>query len=160
MTHDDLIARGKKWLANSHNGKALGYYQPSMGVILAEFSCSAASIPDVIGFCSSMSVLIECKVSRSDLFADFKKSHRHHQNQIGNYRYYLVIPGIVSSTDIPDGWGLLVCQAKHIDVAKQAMMHDNAGVRQVEYWPLYSLARRAEIRGLIPELTKPLEVNL
>ena len=158
MTHDELITRGKKWLTYAHNGKLLGYYQGSMGLILTEFVCYANNIPDVIGFSSDFSVLIECKVSHSDFLADLHKPHRNEMNrtQMGNYRYYLAPPEIIKPEEVPDTWGLLVCLDKQIKVLKQAEFHNSFDVRNAEFPILYSIARRAEIRGYIPSIVKPL----
>jgi hypothetical protein len=158
LTHDDLIARGKKWLSQPHNGKQLGYYQGSMGVILTEFVCYANNIPDVIGFNNAISVLIECKTSHADFLADLRKPHRHFMNrtQMGNYRYYLAPPDILSASEMPENWGLLCCGDKQIWVEKQAEFFNSFDVRNAEFPILYSIARRAEIRGLIPEIIKDL----
>lgn len=149
LTHQDLVLRGAKWLRNRHRGC------PGCNVILTEFVTSGSAIPDVIGFNRWDSVVLECKVSRSDFLADKRKIHRHSFNQCGNYRYYLVLPNIVSVEDIPEGWGLLYLQARCINIIKPSVRNSEPNVRAAEYSILYSIARRAEIRGYIPSLRKP-----
>jgi hypothetical protein len=158
LTHDELIAIGKKWLSVQHGGKDIGYHQSGMGVILTEFVCYADNIPDVIGFNSDISVQIECKVSHSDFLADLKKPHRHDSNrtQLGNYRYYLAPPEVIKTEEVPDTWGLLVWTGKQVEIIKQAEFHNSFDVRNAEFPILYSIARRAEVKGFLPEIVKPL----
>ena len=68
LTHKTLVDVAYRWvLANA-----------SCGVAFKELNTASSSeIPDVIGFGAwGRSVLIEVKMSRSDFFADAKKSFR------------------------------------------------------------------------------------
>jgi hypothetical protein len=68
---------------------------------------------DLIAFRSSCSLMIESKVSRSDFFADAKKPERV-EGGVGTYRFYITPFDMVSSTEIPDGWGLLYVDGKNV----------------------------------------------
>ena len=61
------MARAAEWLRCKYG----------CGIILSEQYCASGEVPDVIGwkgFCQS--VLVECKVSRSDFLADANKPFR------------------------------------------------------------------------------------
>lgn len=134
MTHRELVIRGVKWLKNTSHYK---YRSP---IILPEYSCSAHSIPDVIGMSSDRTTVLECKVSRSDFMADFKKSHRSFIDQLGNSRFYLVTANLIRPEEINNGWGLLYCYDNKITVQKESEWFTNT--RAQEYRILYSLIRR------------------
>lgn len=98
MTHGELVLSGEKWLRNS----------VGCSVVAAELTCLSWQQPDVIGFKSSDSYLIEVKVSRSDFHADKKKNHQlTPEKSVGNYRWYLAPSGLLTIDDLPKGWGLL-----------------------------------------------------
>lgn len=97
--HIDLIHYGSKWLnKNGHE---------NCSIVVSEQRCAGHSeICDIIGFNHQHSVMIEVKVSRSDFFKDSKKPHRSELG-IGNFRFYLCTPDIISPNEVPDKWGLL-----------------------------------------------------
>lgn len=102
MTHDDLVQVAARWLQGT--GRC--------SVVLADFRCMVAmELPDAIGWPMNWnwSVVIECKVSRSDFFADRRKPHRRPDCSfaMGCERYYLTPPGLVKLEELPEGWGLL-----------------------------------------------------
>ncbi|RLC67765.1 MAG: hypothetical protein DRH97_04405 [Chloroflexi bacterium] len=100
MTHDELIERAIKWL----------YGTERCWAVLSEVHSNAREIPDAIGwqFGGRVSILVECKTSRSDFFADahHKFAHRDYLG-MGNYRYYMTVPGLVKVEELPEKWGLL-----------------------------------------------------
>jgi hypothetical protein len=146
MEHSELIKRAAKWLT------------PKYGVVLTEYHCWTTEIPDVLGFRNRESILIECKVSRSDFFHDQKKAGRNNgARHFGNKRYYLVPDGMVAPNEIPSGWGLLYAKKNSFKKVIAAPWHSEAEIKVEEYNILYSLARRATIRGYLQDLTKPLE---
>jgi hypothetical protein len=68
--------------------------------------------PDAIGFRAGVyaecSILMECKTSRADYMADFKKPHRiNPATGMGQYRYYMAPEGILKPEELPTGWGLI-----------------------------------------------------
>jgi len=98
MTHRELVEIGKKWLW----GKC--------DIVVTELTTWAVETPDVFGWKSFVSTLIECKTNRQDFFADRHKwSRRMLKDGVGQYRYYLMPEGVVNSIDeIPPKWGLLI----------------------------------------------------
>ncbi|WP_051959891.1 hypothetical protein [Sphingobacterium sp. ML3W] len=83
----------------------------SCGVAFKEMMTGATSeIPDVIGFGGGgHSVLIECKVSRSDYKRNALKQHN---SPMGKYRFFCVPEGLVKIEEVPRGWGLIQVNEK------------------------------------------------
>lgn len=94
-THKQLVEIAYKWLIK--NG--------SVGVAFRELRSVASEIPDVIGFGSFESVMIECKASRADFLADKKKPHR--AKGMGNWRFYCCPKGMIRVEELPEKWGLI-----------------------------------------------------
>lgn len=65
--------------------------------------------PDVIAFGGTVpSILIECKISRADFKADFKKFWRIYPAQgMGSHRIYCAPEGLLKLEELPAGWALL-----------------------------------------------------
>ena len=101
MTHDLLIERAKSWLKKKGCGVVLG--EPFRA------RTTSRETPDAIGwFSDSTCLLVECKVSRADFFAETKKKFRIEPHiGVGQWRFYLCPPDILQIEDMPDGWGLL-----------------------------------------------------
>lgn len=137
ITHADLIIRAKNWLYNRCT------------VVLTEYRTYSPAIPDAIGFNNAHSIVVECKVSREDFKADLKKCHRQFAEQLGNYRYYLVLPHAVCAEDIPENWGLLYVTDKKILTIKKAPFISGPEVKTAEWQILFSLARRIKENGLM-----------
>ena len=152
--HSDLILRARRWL-ETYSGKRGNY---RCGFVLTEYKSYAVEIPDAMGFRSDKSILIECKATRQDFFADKNKAHRHGLKRLGNVRFYLVPTGLVSKEETPKGWGLLYAHDKQITIEVEPLHHTEPEIKVAEYTMLYSLLRRAEIRNLIPKLLIPLNV--
>jgi len=100
MTHKELVQVAYKWLLK--NG--------GVGFAFKELYSTAAEIPDVIGFDSWKSVVIEVKVSRSDFLNDKKKKHR--AKGMGNYRLFCCPTGLIKMEELPDKWGLIYVNEK------------------------------------------------
>lgn len=96
MTHTECVEYAARYLSKR------------CPVVLPEFFCFNAELPDVIGFKNETSTLIECKISRSDFLADKKKSFRINPDKgMGDRRFYCVPKGLVTKEELPIGWGLL-----------------------------------------------------
>lgn len=97
-SHSELIVMGASWLRRQ------GFH-----VVATEIGAAGCrEIPDVVGFRSTCSAIIEVKVSRADFLADSNKPERNGVAKgIGLYRFYLSPNGIISPADLPSGWGLL-----------------------------------------------------
>jgi hypothetical protein len=141
MLHKELVARAVAWL------------NKRCGVVLQEYNCRGLETPDALGFKKDYTILIECKMSRPDFRRDGKKDGRSHgANHYGNRRFYLVPEGLIRPDEVPDGWGLLYAGSESITVVVRAPFHKELEIKVEENKILYSLARRAVIRGYLPSL--------
>jgi hypothetical protein len=153
MTHKDLVEAAYKWVLKN----------ASCGVAFKELNSLASNgeHPDVIGFGSGgHSVLVECKISRSDFLADKKKPFRIcPELGMGSYRFYCCPVGLLQKEDLPENWGLLwvsenlktkcvykpykgyICYGKAFEKNLKA-----------EHELMYSALRRLQIRGRIEEI--------
>ena len=107
MTHAELVERAVKWLRNSFHCR----------VVLSELVALTRSgeTPDAIGWVFNRAILVECKRTRSDFYADRKKMARlPHMPALGAWRFYLTPPDILRTSQIPMGWGLYEVQGKKI----------------------------------------------
>ncbi len=79
-------------------------------------------MPDAIGWKrASHSVLVECKVSRADFIADRCKPFRQKNHLgLGCERFYLTSPGLLDSSELPDGWGLLELRNRKVEVVRES----------------------------------------
>jgi hypothetical protein len=97
VQHSTLVAMGVRWLSRQ------------CSVVLYEFATEADENPDVIGWAlGAGSVLIECKLSRSDFLSDATKTVRRNPCAgMGHRRYYLCPTDLIQVKDLPSKWGLL-----------------------------------------------------
>lgn len=108
-THAQLVKIGERWLRGTAGCQ----------VVAAELASMSGQTADVIGFKSMESYLIECKISRSDFYRDKKKPHQcDSERSMGNYRWYLTPPGLLSPDDLPQGWGLLEPATRGVKVIR------------------------------------------
>jgi hypothetical protein len=98
MTHAQLVEKAVHWLRRYR-----------CGVVLSEQACVSGEMPDAVGWKRTChSVLVECKVTRSDFLADRSKPFRLKPEQgVGCERFYLVPAGLIRREELPQGWGLL-----------------------------------------------------
>ena len=116
-------------------------------VVLYEFATEADENPDVIGWASRAgSVLIECKLSRSDFLSDARKTVRRNPRAgMGQRRYYLCPPDLIQLNDLPPKWGLLWATKGQVIVKREARGHPERNLA-AEVGFLSSMLRRAQIR--------------
>ena len=71
--------------------------------MLSEQACVSGEMPDAIGWKRAChSVLVECKVTRSDFLADRAKPFRLKPDQgVGCERFYLIPAGLVRREELP-----------------------------------------------------------
>lgn len=100
LTHRQVVEIAYKWLLK--NG--------GVGIAFKELKSIDAEIPDLIGFDSEQSILIEVKVSRSDFLSDKKKPHR--AKGMGNWRFYCCPKGLIKINELPAKWGLIYIDEK------------------------------------------------
>ena len=123
ITHSELILKSAKWLKKHNNNIIV----PNCPFILTELVANThhGEIPDVIGFSSHHSVLIEVKVSRNDFFNDSKKMFRQYEDMgLGQLRYYCCPEGLIKLEELPNKWGLLYYSGKKIQLIKNAELQE------------------------------------
>lgn len=136
--HADLVTRAERWLRNTQR----------CGVVLVEMHSMAYEVPDVIGWNSHRSILVECKTTRGDFFADLKKRFRVHPEQgMGDFRYYMVPPGLLSPDEVPEHWGLLEARDTQVRVLKHSDRFPIDRTARRERPLLYSALRRLQEDG-------------
>ena len=145
MTHDELIRLGRDWLIKPYCAMA-DYGHSGCGVVITEIKTATPEQPDVIGFSGHKSIVIECKASRSDFLADLYKPFRIFPAAgVGEQRWYLAPPGVITVNDIKPEWGLLeVKNGKTVTVIKKAELQKHN--QDAEILMLISLLRRLEIQ--------------
>lgn len=148
LSHDELVVRAVRWL------KGAG----GCGVAVPELACWQAEQPDAIGWRGrgSVCIIVECKVSRADFMSDKRKEFRRRPEiGTGNLRYYLTPENLVSIADLPPRWGLLEVHGRKVLVRKRAEPIDLEAENTTSFEFMYSLLRRADLRGALkPCLSK------
>jgi hypothetical protein len=138
MTHAQLVSKAVRWLRSYR-----------CGVVLSEQACVSGEMPDSIGWKRAChSVLVECKVTRSDFLADREKPFRLKPKMgVGCERFYLVPAGLVRREELPQDWGLLEHRLNKIEMAHPSAkdMRSANGFRYEMNLLLASL-RRVEVR--------------
>lgn len=155
LTHAHLVKFAYEWVLKSG----------SCGVAFREFNTGACNgeYPDVIGFSSGPTTIIECKTSRADFLADSKKMFRRYPEQgMGDYRYYFCPEGLIKVEELPEGWGLIYVNAegkakrKHRAEVKKAngfnIPYQHKKNIKAEHNLMYSALRRLQLRGRIEEV--------
>ncbi len=135
MQHSTLVMLGVRWLSRH------------CSVVLYEFAIPADENPDVIGWIPGAgSVLIECKLTRSDFLRDAAKPVRKNTRAgMGHRRYYLCPPDLIQVKDLPPNWGLLWASKNQVTVKREARGHAERNLlAEVRF--LSSMLRRAQIR--------------
>jgi len=101
FTHNELVKKAVYWL---------GHAKQCNPVFGERGSRQLSEIPDAIGFTAHESIVVEVKVSKSDLLADQKKPHRTNGDGMGNRRFYLMPEDLYEQCKDHDwnGWGVLI----------------------------------------------------
>jgi hypothetical protein len=147
ITHAELVELGRDWLIHTFmNTAPWGHY--GCGVVVTELSTATwgGEIPDVLGFCDNLSILIECKTSYSDFYADKNKPFRNDAPEfgLGAQRWYLAPVGIIPIDKVPSKWGLLeVTHGRIVLMTKKAEIQERN--YNSEQAILISLMRRLKI---------------
>jgi hypothetical protein len=136
MTHAVLVGRAVRWLRNTMRCQA----------VLREFHCATDEIPDAIGWRYARAIVVECKTSVADYYADRQKPAFRAGRLIGWKRYYLTRVGLIDpvANTLPSGFGLLEYDGRIVNVRVQAQPREVD--RHEEVRILLSIARRAEKR--------------
>ncbi len=136
MTHDELVARAVRWLDGTGG----------CSIVFSEFATTALETPDAIGFKSRRSIVIECKTSRADFYAENRKTVRRIPHlAMGSERYYMVPAGLISVKSLPPKWGLLYVFDRHVRVVRKSEgFVDRNYMSEIGF--LASMLRRIKIR--------------
>jgi hypothetical protein len=138
MTHAQLVEKAILWL-RAHGS----------GVILSEQGCANGEMPDAIGWKRAChSILIECKLSRTDFLADREKPFRKRpQLGVGCERFYLTPRHLLDPQQLPAGWGLLECAGRKLEMVRRSARNLRSPIGfQYEMNLLLASLRRVEIR--------------
>jgi hypothetical protein len=128
-SHADLVQAAAKWLSKPYqNCSPVGH--PGCSHVVTELVCNnMIEIPDVIGFHSHGSLLVEAKTSKADFHKDQNKPFRiYTEKGMGQLRYYICPTGLLVANEMPPYWGLLYFDGKSVEVEK------DAGVFNDYYW--------------------------
>jgi len=140
MTHDQLVHRAINWM-----------WPRRCSVVISEMTSGGSETPDVIGFNSSWTTVVECKTSRGDFLQDKHKPHYRTDNFMGNWRYYLTFPNIIKPDEIPEDWGLLEIRTKTVRQIKEAIFRhhkDSASEAVLLISAIRRLSALKYIRGI------------
>jgi hypothetical protein len=138
--HAQLVASAVEWLRCKHG----------CGIVLSEQYCASGEVPDVIAWkASCQSVLVECKVSRSDFLADANKPFRVKPEEgLGSRRFYMAPAGMIAREELPKYWGLLERKGREVMMTVKPGRQDlrtTVGLMKEMNLLLASL-RRVEVR--------------
>jgi hypothetical protein len=154
LTHRKLVEIAYDWLIKR------------CGFAFKELRSLSNERPDVLGFRSGESILVECKISRSDFLKDKSKTCRKIAgNGMGNYRLYCCPAGLIKKEELPEKWGLIYVNY----LGKATLVHNcfnNKGGNmylsdnrfeanlQEERSIFYTALRRLHIRKRLDEIYK------
>lgn len=139
MTHAHLVKLAETWLRTRR-----------CRIVLSEQTAESGEVPDVIGWKADChSIVVECKVSRADFFADRKKLVRlKPELGMGCERYYLAPQRMIGREELPAGWGLLEVRDREVSLASKSSprtQRSTVGL-MAEMELLLASLRRVEIR--------------
>lgn len=105
MDHKRLTELAKFWLRSSKQCNP---------VFAEQGSANFKEMPDAIGFKTDVCIVVECKTSKSDLYADRKKSFRE-SGGLGDLRYYFITEQLYEECKDFDwrGWGVVVYRSSY-----------------------------------------------
>jgi hypothetical protein len=137
ISHKQLNILGEKFLKGQKTS-----YKYKCQITRVELVSAAYETPDVIGFFSGGSVVIESKASRQDFFRDKTKNHRQFEG-LGDMRFFLSEEKTINVTDLYDDWGLLHTDGDKVWVVKPPTYRENRN-RKADCVIMYSIIRRLE----------------
>jgi len=141
LTHDGLVEVARKWLLKKSTGRM------ACSLVVTDMTTSESETPDALGWTSAYSIMVECKVSRSDFLADKRKYFRRKPDMgVGDLRYMMTPVGLIKTDELPDGWGLVEVNEK----GKPRVKHRHGPTyiesnQKAEKCMLLSLIRRLDV---------------
>jgi len=159
LDHSALVLQAEKWLKSQ-----------GCGIVIKDpfrATTNSGEQPDAIGWRDGLSILIECKSSRSDFLADKRKRFRKYPSLgMGDWRFYLCPKGVIISEDLPKGWGLLYATNKQITKVHNIPSNCNwykerpfEGAKKDETRMMYSALRRIALRGHFDDIYERIGVD-
>jgi hypothetical protein len=106
-------------------------------------------MPDAIGWKKAChSVMVECKVTRGDFLVDREKPWRQKPEKgVGSERFYLALPGLIETDELPSGWGLLEFRRGRVEMVRESEKNLRTAVGfRYEMNLLLASLRRVEVR--------------
>lgn len=125
MTHKELVERAKAWLKGRR--RCCFVVTEPQGHAFREW-------PDAIGWTyRGFSVLVECKASLSDFYADRRKRNRAIFG-MGDQRFYMTRPGLIvpERHTLPDNWGLVEVHKHMVKVVVKAPLRMHSCFKREE----------------------------
>ncbi len=150
INHDTLVQAGSKWLASCAPVVVTELSGGQEEADVIAFGCNLRKrmgkkyfkelfIPPMYGYGT---IIIECKASITDFKVDAKKDFRIDPGKgMGDYRFYLTPPGLVSIEDLLPGWGLIEMHGKKIKIMHCSQVFKETS-RGAEVGVLTSVIRR------------------
>jgi len=112
LTHAELVERAGRWLRNTRR---------CVYVLCEPRPWACAEHPDAIGWLNTgESIVVECKISIDDCYADRAKSWRTRNSGMGFYRYWLTPPGLFNWDWLAQGTGILEMHGRIVKVIREA----------------------------------------
>lgn len=148
FTHAKLVEMAVAWL---RRGVPYTYGLNDTGKLrcvpaFGELVSTAMERPDAIGWHYGTSIVVECKCTRSDFFADRSKPHmRDEKWGMGRRRYYLVPYGLVTAKEVPAWCGLAYAHSRSIEWVKEAPLRDIHALSAVEECTVLASAIRRHV---------------
>lgn len=156
--HDELCMRAARFLKKNGFGVVFDDRYQAL--------TESNEKPDAMGFRNGVSCLIEVKVSRSDFLADKRKRFRSTPELgMGDWRFYMCPPNLISVEELPEGWGLLYAHEKIIKKVKGFPLNTQwskkpfQSAKQSECDFLYGALRRMQIRGHFDSIYEKIEIR-
>lgn len=133
LSHAQLVEEARTWLRK--NCKC--------SVVVSEIASQGWESPDALGWHGLKTHLVECKTSRADFLADRKKPFRNNLGLgLGDYRWYLTLPGIIRDVDeLPSEFGWLEWRDGKVRILHKAEYQQQKDTRS-ETAILLSLIKR------------------
>ena len=101
FTHKELVEIGYKWALSK------------CSFAIKDLVTHNSETPDVIGFNSNGSFVIEAKASKNDFLVDKKKPFRIKPEEgMGDWRFFIAPEGMIKISELPELWGLIEVNEK------------------------------------------------
>ena len=177
LSHAELCIRAVRWLRNTRRCNP---------VFSGNASCT--EIPDAIGWSAHGSIVVECKTSILDFYADEEKYIRYTKPEwpncrlrgngrkkqleeagyqkvvvpnMGDYRYFLCEPGIIEQAHMEKypGQGLLHIVGRRIKVILGAVQRESPNLRGELRYLRFAIVNGYCHKGPLAELREPPKEN-